>query len=290
VSRIEEYVNKAEKFIGINEPDAALNNLRKGIEAISNDIIKREKFVIQAKRPELNDKILEISRQIKNKAFSMPKHLTFAMQHIQAIGNHASHDQEDEIPISKTSAEAALIQMREIKDWYFSNYDLKPPKAIKPKKTSARKKTSPESLIEELAKVDIDTSVELAEVFESIEKIGLWLQTGTSKIGSIRVRSPKRIEFFDFENKLLFERRFNFGVFYGDGKFKNFSCEGKLGKEYLHELSNIIPDSKVLKHPTTEFRNCVVKNSGESLLIQDILRAKGDWLKLLSDFKTRINA
>ena len=290
MSRIEEYVNKAEKFIGINEPDAALNNLRKGIEAISNDIIKREKFVIQAKRPELNDKILEISRQIKNKAFSMPKHLTFAMQHIQAIGNHASHDQEDEIPISKTSAEAALIQMREIKDWYFSNYDLKPPKAIKPKKTSARKKTSPESLIEELAKVDIDTSVELAEVFESIEKIGLWLQTGTSKIGSIRVRSPKRIEFFDFENKLLFERRFNFGVFYGDGKFKNFSCEGKLGKEYLHELSNIIPDSKVLKHPTTEFRNCVVKNSGESLLIQDILRAKGDWLKLLSDFKTRINA
>ena len=77
--RIEAYIDKAQKFIDINEPDAALNNLRKGIEAISNEIIKIEKFVIQAKRPELNDKILEISRQIKNKAFSMPKHLTYAM-------------------------------------------------------------------------------------------------------------------------------------------------------------------------------------------------------------------
>ena len=282
--RIEAYIDKAQKFIDINEPDAALNNLRKGIEAISNEIIKIEKFVIQAKRPELNDKILEISRQIKKKAFTMPKHLTYAMQHIQAIGNHASHDQEDEIPISKTSAEAALIQMKEIKDWYFSHYGLLPPKAIK------REKTSPENLIEELAKADIDNSIELAEVFESIEKIGLWLQTGTSKIGSIRVRSPKRIEFFDFENKLLFERHFNFGFFYGDGNFKNFSCEGKLGKEYLQELSNIIPNSKVFEHSTTEFRNCVVKASGEGLMIKDILRVKDSWLKLLEKYLRKMNS
>jgi hypothetical protein len=290
VYRIEAYINKAQKFIDINEPDAALNNLRKGIEAISNEIIKIEKFVIQAKRPELNDKILEISRQIKNKAFSMPKHLTYAMQHIQTIGNHASHDQEDEIPISKASAEAALIQMREIKDWYFSHYDLHLQKAIKTKKASVRKKTSPESLIKELAKVDSDSSVELAEVFESIEKLGLWLQTGTSKIGSIRVRSPKRIEFLDSENKLLFERRFNFGVFYGDGKFKNFSCEGKLGKEYLQELSNLIPDSKVFEHSSTEFRNCVVKTSGEGLLIKDILQVKNSWLKLLEKYLRKMNS
>jgi hypothetical protein len=163
-------------------------------------------------------------------------------------------------------------------------------KNIKQKTVSIRKKTTPESLIEEFAKVDSNASIELAEVFESIEKLGLWLQTGTSNIGSIRVRSPKRIEFFDFENKLLFERRFNFGVFYGDGKFKNFSCEGKLGKEYLQELSKIIPDSKVYKHSKTAFRNCVVKASGEGLLIKDILRVKHSWLKLLEKYLGKMNS
>ena len=290
MNRIQVYLSKAEKFIGMEESDAALNFMRKALEAICNDIITREEFKIEAKRPELNDKILEISRKIKIKEFSMPKHLSFAMKHIQDIGNHASHDNEDEIPISTASAKAALIQINEVNNWYSSQYNLNPKKTSKQKVPPVRKKTSPDGFIKELSKVNHNVSIELTEVFEAIEKLGLRLQSGTSKIGSIRIRSHRKTDFFGPGNKFLFNRKFNFGVFYADGNFKNFSCEGLLGKKYLREIAKLIPDSKVFEHSTTEFRNCVVNTNGDFLKIQDILKIKDEWLKLLSQFKAKIES
>ena len=290
VNRIEVYIEKAEKFIGMNEPDAALNSLRKAVEAICTSVIQKENFPTNARKPTLDEKLAIISNKINSKEFNMPRHLSLEMMHVQKIGNHASHDQGDEIPISKASAQAALIQMREIKSWYFSHYDLNPKKMGKQKVAPVRKKTSPDGFIKELSKVDSNVSIELAEVFEAIEKLGLRLQSGTSKMGSIRIRSPRMIDFVDAENKFLFNRRFNFGVFYADGNFKNFSCEGLLGKQYLRELSKLIPDSKVFEHSTTEFRNCVVNTNGDFLKIQDVLKIKDDWLKLLSKFKAKIES
>ena len=290
VSRIEVYIKKAEKFIGMDEPDAALNSLRKAVEAICTSIIQRENFPSNARKPTLDEKLAIISNKINSKEFNMPRHLSLEMMHVQKIGNHASHDQGDETPISNASAQAALIQMKEIKSWYFSHYDLNPKKMGKQKVAPVRKKTSPDGFIKELSKVDRNVSIELTGVFKSIENLGLRLQSGTSKMGSIRIRSPRMIDFFDAENKFLFNRRFNFGVFYADGNFKNFSCEGRLGKQYLKELSKLIPDSKVFEHSTTEFRNCVVKTNGEHLKIQDILKIKDDWYKLLLKFKAKIES
>jgi hypothetical protein len=284
VSRIEVYIEKAEKFIGMDEPDAALNSLRKAVEAICTSVIQKENFPSNARKPTLDEKLAIISNKINSKEFNMPRHLSLEMMHVQKIGNHASHDQGDEIPISNASAQAALIQMKEIKSWYFSHYEINPKKTSKQKVAPVRKKTSPDGFIKELSKVDRNESIKLTEVFESIENLGLRLQSGTSKMGSIRIRSPRMIDFFDTENKFLFNRRFNFGVFYADGNFKNFSCEGLLGKQYLRELSKLIPDSKVFEHSTTEFRNCVVKTNGDFLKIKDILKIKDDWLALLEKF------
>lgn len=58
----------------------------------------------------------------------------------------------------------------------------------------------------------------------------------------------------------------------------------------LDKKGNLIPDSKVFEHSSTEFRNCVVKASGEGLLIQDILRVKNSWLKLLEKYLLKMNS
>ena len=82
---------------------------------------------------------------------------------------------------------------------------------------------------------------------------------------------------------------FNFGYFRGNGEFRNFSCEGELGKEYLLKLSNMIPGSNIFEHHSTEFRNSVVDEDGESLKIQDILDVKNSWIELIQEFKAKIN-
>ena len=288
MSRIIKYIELAEKFIGMDEADAALNQMRKALEAVCNDVIKREDFKIEAKRPELNDKILEISKKIKSKELKMPKHLSFALKYIQDIGNHASHDQGEEIPISIGSASAALIQVKELAKWYFSNYGLNEPAPKKKNKEAPRKLTKSFEFIEILSRENMALSEQVGDLFEELSKLQLKLNSGTSKLGSIIVNSPQAVEFYDAEQTLIHKRLFNFGVFYANGVFKNFSCEGVLGKEYLHELSKIIPDSKVFEHPTTEFRNCVLNSKGEHLKIKDILQVQDAWLKLIGRFKTKI--
>jgi hypothetical protein len=288
MSRIIKYIEQAEKLVGLEMPEPALTEIRKALEGVCNDVIKRENFTVEGKNPQLEQKMQEIFCRVKAKELSIPKSLSIDMVHIQRIGNHASHDQGEEIPISIGSASAALIQVKELAKWYFSNYGLNEPAPKKKNKEAPRKLTKSFEFIEILSRENMALSEQVGDLFEELSKLQLKLNSGTSKLGSIIVNSPQTVEFYDAEQTLIHKRLFNFGVFYANGVFKNFSCEGVLGKEYLNELSKIIPNSKVYEHPTTEFRNCVVNSEGEHLKIKDILQVKDAWLKLIGRFKTKI--
>ena len=108
----------------MEELDAALFNMRKAIEAVCTSIIQKENFKTDSRKPNLEQKLSTIANKINANEFSMPRPLSLEMMHVQKIGNYATHDQEDEIPVSKASAQAALILTKEIKDWYFGHYNM----------------------------------------------------------------------------------------------------------------------------------------------------------------------
>ena len=134
MSRIIKYIEQAERLVGLEMPEPALTEIRKALEGVCNDVIKRENFTVEGKNPQLEQKMQEIFCRVKAKELSIPKSLSLDMMHIQRIGNHASHDQGEEIPISIGSASAALIQVKELAKWYFSNYGLNEPAAKKKNK------------------------------------------------------------------------------------------------------------------------------------------------------------
>lgn len=296
--RIINYINDAEELIGVGKSDYALNAVRKALEAICNDTIKREEIKIEAKKPPLEYKINEIKRKIDADALKMPKDLYFTMTFLQDLGNHGSHHQEGETgQVSLDSVEIAISRIKAISEWYFNYYEIKTPNKrsvssqtpeTKPK-LKGRKKTKVEDLLSSLSEKDKNLANDVGSLFENLKKLKIKFEPGTSKLTSISVKSPIRFEFLNKKTQKIDSRLFNFGNFRGNGEFRNFSCEGDLGREYLLKLSNMIPGSKVFEHHSTEFRNSVVDEDGESLKIQNILDVKNSWIELIQEFKAKIN-
>jgi hypothetical protein len=298
VSEILNYIVEAKDLLCIGKNNYALNAVRKALEAICNDTIKREEIKIEAKKPPLEYKINEIKRKIDADSLKMPKDLYFAMTFLQDLGNHGSHHQEGETkPISHDSVETAISRIKAISEWYINYYEIKIPNkrsvaSQNPEtnpKLKTRKKTKVEDLLIKLTERDKKLAIEAVSLFEDLKKLKIKFEPGTSKLTSISVKSPKPYEFLNKKTQEMDSRPFNFGNFRGNGEFRNFSCEGKLGKEYLLKLSNMIPGSKIFEHHSTEFRNSVVDEFGESLKIQDILNVKNSWIELIQEFKAKIN-
>ena len=57
MSEIINYINEAKELLNIRKNNYALNAVRKALEAICNDTIKREEIQIAAKKPPLEYKI-----------------------------------------------------------------------------------------------------------------------------------------------------------------------------------------------------------------------------------------
>ena len=138
-----------------------------------------------------------------------------------------------------------------------------------------------------LGKEGTDLPELLKDLFEELEELQLKRKFGTSKIGSVIVNSPFDVRFCEENGTLIHERPFNFGVFYANGTFKNFSCQGVVGRDYLSELAKIIPNSKFVRH-TNEFRNCVLNLAGDYLRVEEVLSVKDPWLDLLREHLRRL--
>ena len=298
MSEIINYINEAKELLNIRKNNYALNAVRKALEAICNDTIKREEIKIDAKKPLLEYKINEIKRKIDADTLKMPRDLYFSMTFLQDLGNHGSHHQEGETePVSHDSVEIAISRIEAISKWYFKNYEIKVPNksfvetpiiVTKPK-LKGRKKTKVEDLISALAENDKKLANDTCSLFDDLKKLKIKFEPGTSKLTSISVKSPKPYEFLNKKTQEMDSRPFNFGNFRGNGEFRNFSCEGELGNEYLIKLSKIIPRSKIFEHHSTEFRNSVVDEFGEILKIKDILDVKTAWFNLIQEINAKIN-
>ena len=298
MSEIINYINEAKELLNIRKNNYALNAVRKALEAICNDTIKREEIQIAAKKPQLEYKINEIKRKIDADALKMPMDLYFSMTFLQDLGNHGSHHQEGETePVSHDSVEIAISRIKAISEWYINYYEIKIPNKMSlssqtPEtnpKLKGRRKTKVEDLLSTLSEKDKNLANDVGSLFEDLKKLKIKFEPGTSKLTSISVKSPKPYEFLNKKTQEMDSRPFNFGNFRGNGEFRNFSCEGELGKEYLLKLSNMIPGSNIFEHHSTEFRNSVVDEDGESLKIQDILDVKNSWIELIQEFKAKIN-
>jgi hypothetical protein len=298
VSEIINYINEAKELLNIRKNNYALNAVRKALEAICNDTIKREEIQIAAKKPQLEYKINEIKRKIDADALKMPMDLYFSMTFLQDLGNHGSHHQEGGTePVSHDSVEIAISRIKAISEWYINYYEIKIPNKMSlssqtPEtnpKLKGRRKTKVEDLLSTLSEKDKNLANDVGSLFEDLKKLKIKFEPGTSKLTSISVKSPKPYEFLNKKTQEMDSRPFNFGNFRGNGEFRNFSCEGELGKEYLLKLSNMIPGSNIFEHHSTEFRNSVVDEDGESLKIQDILDVKNSWIELIQEFKAKIN-
>lgn len=298
MSEIINYINEAKELLNIRKNNYALNAVRKALEAICNDTIKREEIQIAAKKPQLEYKINEIKRKIDADALKMPMDLYFSMTFLQDLGNHGSHHQEGGTePVSHDSVEIAISRIKAISEWYINYYEIKIPNKMSlssqtPEtnpKLKGRRKTKVEDLLSTLSEKDKNLANDVGSLFEDLKKLKIKFEPGTSKLTSISVKSPKPYEFLNKKTQEMDSRPFNFGNFRGNGEFRNFSCEGELGKEYLLKLSNMIPGSNIFEHHSTEFRNSVVDEDGESLKIQDILDVKNSWIELIQEFKAKIN-
>lgn len=297
MSDIINYINEAKELLNIRKNNYALNAVRKALEAICNDTIKREEIQIEAKKPPLEYKINEIKRKIDADALKLPRDLYFSMTFLQDLGNHGSHHQEGETdPVSHDSVEIAISRIEAISNWYLKNYEIKVPnkRFVSPQtletkpELKGRIKTKVDDLISALAENDKKLANDTSSLLEDLKKLKIKLEPGTSKFTSISVKSPIPFEFFNKKTQEMDSRSFNFGNFRGNGEFRNFSCEGELGKEYLLKLSNLIPRSKVFEHHSNEFRNSVVDEFGESIKIIDILDIKTGWIDLIQEIKTKI--
>ena len=296
MSDIINYINEAKELLNIRKNNYALNAVRKALEAICNDTIKREGIQIAAKKPQLEYKINEIKRKIDADALKMPMDLYFSMTFLQDLGNHGSHHQEGGTePVSHDSVETAISRIKAISEWYINYYEIKIPNkrsvSSQTPETNPKKleKTKVEDLLSTLSEKDKNLANDVGSLFEDLKKLKIKFEPGTSKLTSISVKSPKPYEFLNKKTQEMDSRPFNFGNFRGNGEFRNFSCEGELGNEYLIKLSKIIPRSKIFEHHSTEFRNSVVDEFGEILKIKDILDVKTAWLNLIQEINSKIN-
>ena len=83
------------------------------------------------------------------------------------------------------------------------------------------------------------------------------------------------------------KRNFNFGVLKSTGIFYNRSCERSLGRDYLGQLSAIIPNTEVRIHPN-EFRNSIVQKNGDPVPLEWIVSRRKEWLQLVGDFLSKL--
>lgn len=113
--RIKEYVSKARNFLP-DHPEAALNTIRKALEAIIRDIIESESDNTEYinKFQNLEDQLSHIRRIIK-----LPKLIDIHLRTLQSFGNFGSHHQEDELTLpSKELVESNLLILGELIDWH----------------------------------------------------------------------------------------------------------------------------------------------------------------------------
>ena len=135
----------------------------------------------------------------------------------------------------------------------------------------------------------------LRELFSQASHLGLKLEWGSK---SRVVKTAYKVPFPDeslpnasesghMEKRQGFERNFNFGVFKSTGIFYNRSCERSLGREYLKQLSLLIPGTSVRLHKN-EFRNSIVQVSGDPVPLEWILSRKNEWIQLVSSFHKKL--
>jgi len=126
---------------------------------------------------------------------------------------------------------------------------------------------------ESLSKISPNLSDDLQNFFEMTNKLGLFIETGSSGL-MLKTEEPK----------------FNFALFHRDGYMRNYACGGSiLGEKYLEELAIIIGNAKV--HTASDgFSSTVKKNNDTYVLISEALQKKNEWLELITNIVSEQNA
>jgi len=156
-------------------------------------------------------------------------------------------------------------------------------------RSSSRRGTlSEQDYYQGLSEVQPNLPDQLRKLFQEVEGLQLKLSWGSRK-ASRMVKTPFKVRLRNEEGQQNVLRQFNFGVFRSDGYFINRSCEGVLGRKYLQNLADILPDAEVRLHDN-EFRNCVVKSDGSSVPIADLLSVNDVWLDLIDSFLPELEA
>lgn len=124
----------------------------------------------------------------------------------------------------------------------------------------------------------------LEELFKEAETLGIKLEWGSR---SRSLKSNFSVTFPKDGNTDELKRNFNFGVLKSTGIFYNRSCERSLGRDYLKQLSAIIPNTEVRIHPN-EFRNSIVQKNGDPVPLEWIVSRRKEWLQLVGDFLSKL--
>lgn len=277
-------MTEARKLQGIGMWDQTISQSRKVLEAICYEVCEKEK--ITGERPTSSLSLDDMIKAIERSSLKIPKITPKIMRVLQVFGNFTTHYQREVSSANENICAACMLMLNELFNWFDITYC----KGLKKgnSKTSASKKVaivkSNAEFYDQLCEGFPDLPKPLEELFHDAEGMGVKLEWGSR---SRSLKSSFKVTFPDDKGTEPLNREFNFGVIKSTGIFYNRSCERSLGRDYLNQLSAIIPNTKVKIHKN-EFRNSIVQNNDQPVPLEWIISRRKEWLQLIEDFLPKL--
>lgn len=277
-------MEEAKKLQSLGMWDQAVTQARKVLEATCYEVCEEED--ITGKRPASSLSLDDMLAAIERSSIKIPKSTPKIMRVLQLFGNLTTHDQREASSINENICTACMMMLDELFEWFDTTYceGLRKKKT----KTAASRKTalvkSASEFYEQLELNSPGLQKPLEELFKEAETLGIKLEWGSR---SRSLKSNFSVTFPEDGNTDELKRNFNFGVLKSTGIFYNRSCERSLGRDYLKQLSAIIPNTEVRIHPN-EFRNSIVQKNGDPVPLEWIVSRRKEWLQLVGDFLSKL--
>ena len=269
VSRIKDKTGKtlfeivSAKTEGLSEHvffDSVVSNLKKG------------RFLLLVVGEGIQEETENISKYLQDHA-----HLNFAFALVeQCLYKIGDSDQPDILILPRVLAKTVEIE-RAVVRIEGSGATIEPGQpesqsegAQPPKR---RGPITQQFFFEQIEKISPSTAAELQRLIDKLLEKDLTVEAGTSGIMIKDKAQPA----------------FNFMLFGTDGDIRNYRCgSSPLGKSYMEELAQILPDAIVDEHPNT-FYSTVKRSDGSCFHIQDIIDHQGQWIALIDRVLKKIS-
>jgi hypothetical protein len=154
-------------------------------------------------------------------------------------------------------------------------------KTITHKSIGKRTNLTEQEFYQAIKEIDPESANQLPQFFNDCSSIGLRISS----------RPASMVLNWESENGFLF----NFGTILKDGKVDHYYFAGKaeemgrldIGEEYLDKISSLFSDGRVVKLGKSWLWR--VKNNGQAIKVNEMLKVKDQWLEIISKMMEKIN-